>query len=47
LKKPVDVEDYLKYYSSVGAEFNWLDRLVMPGEELSARINAENVHIHI
>lgn len=47
LQKPVDPDSYLKYYEGVGFNYNWLDRLVMPKEELRTKINAPNVHIHL
>ena len=47
LTKTIDTDEYLKYYGTVGFQFNWLDRLVMPSAELKAKINAENVHIHV
>jgi GNAT superfamily N-acetyltransferase len=47
VQKPMDTERYLRYYRTVGAQFNWLDRLVMSKEELSKRINAANVHVHV
>ena len=47
LLKPLDVDEYLNFYRSVGLKFNWLDRLVMNKEELEEKINAHNVHIHI
>lgn len=40
--KPVSVEEYRKYYSNAGKDYHWLDRLVMPAEELHALINAPN-----
>ena len=47
LPKPLDVDEYLNFYRSVGLKFNWLDRLFMKKEELDKKINAHNVHIHI
>jgi GNAT superfamily N-acetyltransferase len=46
LRKPINPDDYLINYKSVGLNWNWLDRLVMPKEELSTMINAEGVHIY-
>ena len=37
LTKPIDTDEYLKYYGTVGFQFNWLDRLVMPSAELKAK----------
>jgi len=47
LNKPVAVEEYRKYYYGVGEKYHWLDRMVMPDEELSGKINAGNVEIFI
>jgi len=47
LPKPVDVNDYREYYYSVGEKHFWLDRMVMPDEELFQKINAANVDIYI
>ena len=43
--RPVSVEEYRKYYYSVGEQHFWLDRMVMPDEELHKKINAANVDI--
>jgi GNAT superfamily N-acetyltransferase len=47
LSRPIDVNDYRKYYYRVGEKHFWLDRMVMPDEELFERINADNVDIYI
>jgi len=47
MPRPTDINEYLKYYETVGFEFNWLDRLVMPKNELEAKINAPNVQVQI
>jgi GNAT superfamily N-acetyltransferase len=47
LPKPVTVERYRKYYFGVGEKWNWLDRMVMPDEELSAKINASGTDIFL
>jgi GNAT superfamily N-acetyltransferase len=47
LSKPVDVNEYRKYYYGVGEKYFWLDRMVMPDEELYQKINASNVDIFI
>lgn len=47
LPKPIDVNEYRKYYYGVGEKYFWLDRMVMPDEELSQKINAANVDIYI
>ena len=47
LSKPIDANEYRKYYYGVGEKYNWLDRMVMPDEELSQKINAVNVDIYI
>ena len=47
LPKPIDVNEYRKYYYAVGEKHFWLDRMVMPDEELSEKINADNVDIFL
>lgn len=47
LSKPVSVEEYRKYYYGVGEKYSWLDRMVMPDEELFEKINAENIDIFV
>ena len=47
LPKPIDVKKYRKYYYAVGEQHFWLDRMVMPDEELFKKINAPNVDIFI
>jgi len=47
LPKQVDVNEYRKYYYAVGEKYFWLDRMVMPDEELFQKINATNVDIYI
>lgn len=47
LFKPVLSKVYLQYYSGVGAAYNWLDRLLMPADELNKLINAANTDIFV
>jgi len=47
LSKPIDVSEYRKYYYGVGEKYYWLDRMVMPDEELQEKINAANVDIFV
>lgn len=47
LGKPIDINEYRNYYYAVGEKYYWLDRMVMPDDELSQKINAENVDIYI
>ena len=47
LSKPVDVNEYRKIYYAVGEKHSWLDRMVMPDEELFQKINADNIEIFI
>lgn len=47
LPKPVSVNEYRRYYYGVGEKWYWLDRMVMPDNELSDKINAENTAIFI
>lgn len=42
LPHPISVEDYRSHYKNVGWEYHWLDRLVMPDDELFEKINAPN-----
>jgi len=45
--KPISVETYRNYYYSIGEKYNWLDRMVMPDEELNQKINADNTDIFL
>jgi GNAT superfamily N-acetyltransferase len=45
LPKPIPVNEYRNYYYGVGEKHFWLDRMVMPDEELFEKINAVNVDI--
>src|SRR6185503_10335504 len=45
--KPHDVNEYRKHYYGVGEKYYWLDRMVMPNEELQEKINAANVDIFV
>jgi GNAT superfamily N-acetyltransferase len=47
LLKPVSVVDYREYYYGVGEKYSWLDRMVMPDEELFEKVNATNVDIFV
>ncbi len=47
LQKPIDVALYRKYYYGVGEKYYWLDRMVMPDEELFQKINADNVELFL
>ncbi|HEX3165776.1 MAG TPA: GNAT family N-acetyltransferase [Chitinophagaceae bacterium] len=47
LPKPIPADEYRKYYYGVGEKHFWLDRMVMPDEELCEKINAENVDIFL
>lgn len=47
LEKPIDVEVYREHYYKVGEKHYWLDRLVMPDDELHGLINADNIDIFI
>jgi GNAT superfamily N-acetyltransferase len=46
-QKPIDVNEYRSYYYGVGEKHNWLDRMVMPDEELFSKINADNIDIYL
>src|SRR5580765_5311311 len=45
LQKPISPDTYLFYYSQVGKQHFWLDRIVMDENELSRLINAANIEI--
>lgn len=45
LTKPVSIEEYRYYYYGVGKNWHWLDRMVMPDQELFEKINAANTEI--
>jgi GNAT superfamily N-acetyltransferase len=47
LKKPVAVAEYRSYYYGVGEKYHWLDRMVIPDEELYLTINTDNTDIFI
>jgi len=47
LQKPISADKYRKYYYGVGEKHCWLDRMVMPDEELFEKINANNVDIFL
>lgn len=47
LQKPIDVDAYRHYYYNVGFKWNWLDRLAMSYEELSEKINTNNIDIFV
>ena len=47
LPKPISPDEYRKYYYGVGENHFWLDRMVMPDEDLFEKINASNVDIFL
>ncbi len=47
LPEPVSVDDYREYYYGVGEKHFWLDRIVMPDEELFEKINAPDIDIYV
>jgi len=47
LARPIDVNAYREYYYGVGEKHYWLDRMIMPDEELSQKINADNIDIFL
>ena len=40
--KPVSANTYRRWYATAGADYYWLDRLVMPADELNSIINQSN-----
>jgi GNAT superfamily N-acetyltransferase len=47
LKKPITCADYRKLYFGVGEKWQWLDRMVMPDEDLLEKINDADTEIFI
>ena len=47
LPKHISVNDYRRLYYGVGEKWHWLDRMVMPDDELFEKINAANVDIFV
>ena len=47
LLNPIPVNEYRKFYYGVGEKHFWLDRMVMPDEELFDKINASNIDITV
>jgi GNAT superfamily N-acetyltransferase len=47
LLNPIPVNEYRKFYYGVGENHSWLDRMVMPDDELFDKINASNVDIFL
>lgn len=47
IHQPISCKDYLKYYTAVGMKTNWVDRIIMPEEELLQKINANDVIIYV
>ena len=47
IPKSLSADEYRKYYYGVGEKYFWLDRMVMPDEELFEKINADNVDIYL
>jgi len=47
LPSPISADEYRKYYYGVGEKHFWLDRMVIPDEELYEKINADNVDIFL
>lgn len=43
--KPIAVADYRSCYFGVGEKHQWIDRMVMPDEELEEKINAAHIDI--
>ncbi|WP_299683609.1 GNAT family N-acetyltransferase [uncultured Dokdonia sp.] len=47
LDKPVDINDYLFYYKTIGEKYNWFDRLSLDDSELYKTINSDKSEIYI
>jgi GNAT superfamily N-acetyltransferase len=47
LAKPISSSIYRELYYGVGEKWHWLDRMVMPDEELLEKINAPNTDIFV
>src|SRR4051794_9058092 len=47
IEKPFNLDTYRLYYYNTGFKWNWLDRLTMTDEELSNKINTNNIEIFV
>lgn len=47
LPKPISVSKYRELYYGVGEKWHWLDRMIMPDEELFEKIKAPNTDIFV
>ena len=47
LPRPITAIAYRKLYYGVGEKWHWLDRMVMPDDELLEKINAPNTDIFV
>ncbi len=47
INKPVTAHAYRYYYFTAGAAYQWLDRMVMPEEELFSLVNQSNTRIYV
>ena len=47
LEQPIQLEDYQDIIYAIGYEWNWLDRLIMPDEELDKRVNNPYTEIYL
>jgi len=47
LPKPISANKYREYYYGVGEKHFWLDRMVMPDDELVEKVNSPKVEIFI
>lgn len=46
LQVPIEVNQYRQLYYGVGKQWNWLDRMVMPDQELENLINANSTEVY-
>src|ERR1700730_5897082 len=46
IRRPTN-EDYRRLYRSVGADFRWVDRLIMPDEQLQAILSDDRVEVFV
>lgn len=46
LRSP-SIDEYRELYRGVGSELNWVDRLLMPDEQLRAILSDERVEVHL
>jgi len=46
IEKPLSTEEYLKLYTEVGENYNWLDRIFMNKKSLFMILNSDKTQIY-